>query len=198
MNMHKKYYYLFKTVVLFCIFVCCACKETEKERIARLVKEWSHKEIQFPSHSILTVLGKDTVETLDKKGKFRIVSYVDSTGCTSCKLQLPEWEMFMIETDSLVKNPPSYHFFFHPKDLKELKYILQRDRFTSPICIDLEDEFNQLNRFPHDMAFHTFLLDSLNRVIAIGNPVHNPNIKDLFYSILNGEKEDAFSPAKSE
>ena len=38
------------------------------------------------------------------------------------------------------------------------------------------------------MAFQTFLLDKDNKVMAIGNPVHNPKIKELYMKILLGEE----------
>ena len=170
--------------------VFTACKEPPEKQVIRLVSEWSGKEIRFPNRSIFTSLGKDTVDSFNEVGKYRIISYVDSVGCMSCKLQLPRWKELIRETDSLLGNKLTYHFYFHPKDLKDLKYILRRDRFNYPVCIDLQDEFNRLNRFPSDMTFQTFLLDSLNRVVAIGNPVHNAKVKELYLSLLTGKRKD--------
>ena len=91
---------------------------------------------------------------------YRIVTYVDSIGCTSCKLQLPKWKQLIAETDSLFgRDKLSYVFFFHPKDTRELAYLTRRDGFTYPVCFDREDAFNRLNRFPSEMALQTFLLD---------------------------------------
>lgn len=170
--------------------VFTACKEPPEKQVIRLVSEWSGKEIRFPNRSIFTSLGKDTVDSFNEVGKYRIISYVDSVGCMSCKLQLPRWKELIRETDSLLGNKLTYHFYFHPKDLKDLKYILRRDRFNYPVCIDLQDEFNRLNRFPSDMTFQTFLLDSLNRVVDIGNPVHNAKVKELYLSLLTGKRKD--------
>ena len=50
-----KYYFIF----LLLSFLT-GCKESEKEKIARLVKEWDGKEISFPPHSVFTIQGKDT------------------------------------------------------------------------------------------------------------------------------------------
>ena len=46
-----------------------------------------------------------------------------------------------------------------------------------------------MNRFPSDMTFQTFLLDKDNKVVAMGNPVLNPKIKDLYLGVIEGEKE---------
>lgn len=37
------------------------------------------------------------------------------------------------------------------------------------------------------MTFQTFLLNRENRVVGIGNPVHNANVKALYYRIIKGE-----------
>lgn len=36
--------------------------------------------------------------------------------------------------------------------------------------------------------FQTLLLDRNNRIVAIGNPVHNPKIKDLYLKIIQGKR----------
>ena len=191
--MEKVYFYILSLLAI----VFTACKESPEKQVIRLVSEWSGKEIRFPNRSIFTSLGKDTVDSFNEAGKYRIISYVDSAGCMSCKLQLPKWKELIRETDSLLGNKLTYHFYFHPKDLKDLKYVLRRDRFNYPVCIDLKDEFNRLNRFPSDMTFQTFLLDSLNRVVAIGNPVHNAKVKELYLSLLTGKKKDVSSMMKT-
>ncbi|HJD12060.1 MAG TPA: DUF1573 domain-containing protein [Candidatus Phocaeicola caecigallinarum] len=78
--------------------------------------------------------------------------------------------------------------FFHPKDARELTYLTRRDGFTYPACFDREDAFNRLNRFPSEMALQTFLLDKDNRLVAIGNPVHNPQVKELYLNIIGGKR----------
>ena len=68
-----------------------------------------------------------------------------------------------------------------------MRYITRRDGFTYPVCFDEGDELNRLNCFPAEMAFQTFLLDADNRVVALGNPVHNPEVKSLYLRLLRGE-----------
>ena len=80
--------------LLFFLCLLCSCKESEKEKIARLVREWDGKEISFPPHSVFTIQGKDTIDFSFADAEYKIVTYVDSVGCTSCKLQLPRWKEF--------------------------------------------------------------------------------------------------------
>ena len=67
---------------------------------------------------------------------------------------------------------------------------MRMDKFTYPVCIDTLDHFNQLNHFPSDVRFQTFLLNQDNKVVAMGNPVQNPQIKDLYLNIISGDKAD--------
>jgi hypothetical protein len=118
---------------------------------------------------------------------FKVITYVDSIGCTSCKLQLHRWKELIAEMDSLTSGTVPFLFYFHPKDMKELRYLTRRDNFTYPVCFDEDDEFNSLNRFPSEMTFQTFLLDKENKVIGMGNPVHNPKVKELYLMKITGE-----------
>lgn len=38
----------------------------------------------------------------------------------------------------------TYLFFFNPQDIRELGFLLRRDEFDYPVCIDADDEMNRL------------------------------------------------------
>ena len=170
--------------------VCVSCRESRHNQMERLVQEWNGKEIRFPSHPVFTRFVTDTVPYRIPKNDYKVVVFVDSVGCISCKLQLPKWKEFMHEVDSLCEGKVSFVFFFQSADVKELRYILRRDGFSLPVCIDTDDSFNSLNHFPSEMMFQTFLVDSENRVKVIGNPIHNLSVKDLYLKELAGIKSD--------
>lgn len=174
-----------KNLLLFIIgTLFLSCQETEKERANRLVREWDGKEVVYPNKMNFTTLGKDTNYSFNSE--YTIVTYIDSVGCSSCKLQLPKWRRLIAHLDSI--SDTSVLFFLHPKDKNDMNYILEREYFAHPVCFDEEDAFNKLNQFPSDMMFQTFLLDKDNKVIAIGNPVHNPKVKELYLKIILGDK----------
>ena len=170
--------------------VCVSCRESRHNQMERLVQEWNGKEIRFPSHPVFTRFVTDTVPYRIPKTDYKVVVFVDSVGCISCKLQLPKWKEFMHEVDSLCEGKVSFVFFFQSANVKELRYILRRDGFSLPVCIDADDSFNSLNHFPGEMMFQTFLVDSENRVKVIGNPIHNLSVKDLYLKELAGIKSD--------
>lgn len=174
-----------KYIIFFIIGVLfTSCKENEKELFSRLVREWDGKKIVYQHDMRFVTLDNDTNYLF--KNEYTIVTYVDSMGCTNCKLQLPQWKRLIAQLDSS-KNT-SVLFFLHSKDKKEMINVLKRDNFTHPVCFDEEDAFNKLNKLPTDMAFQTFLLDKDNRVVAIGNPIRNPKVKELYLKIILGDK----------
>lgn len=82
----------------------------------------------------------------------------------------------------------SFLFFFQSDDKKEIRYLLKKDNFDKPICMDQSDRLNELNHFPADGRFQTFLLDKDNKVVVIGNPIHNPNIRELYLKEITGKQ----------
>ena len=170
-----------------------SCQESREEAMLRLVNEWNGKEIKFPARSVFTIQGKDTVKLEFSNVDYKVVTYIDSVGCTSCKLQLSRWKKLVEEVDSLTNGRVPFLFYFHPKDREELRYLTRRDDFTYPVCFDERDELNRLNQFPTDMTFQTFLLDKDNKVVAMGNPVHNPKVKELYLSLITGSRSSKSS-----
>ena len=187
-----------RTIVgIICIVLFAACSESREEAVYRLVKEWTGKEIKFPERSVFTVQGKDTVDFTYPNADYKVLVYVDSVGCTSCKLQLDRWKKVIKEMTEETGQDIPFLFFFHPKDMKELRYLTRRDAFTYPVCFDENDELNALNCFPSDMTFQTFLLNKDNKVVSIGNPVHNPKVKDLYMKHITGSRSDSMDSPKT-
>ena len=187
-----------RTIVgIICIVLFAACSESREEAVYRLVKEWTGKEIKFPERSVFTVQGKDTVDFTYSNADYKVLVYVDSVGCTSCKLQLDRWKKVIKEMTEETGQDIPFLFFFHPKDMKELRYLTRRDAFTYPVCFDENDELNALNRFPSDMTFQTFLLNKDNKVVSIGNPVHNPKVKELYMKHITGSRSDSMDSPKT-
>ena len=175
-------------VWIMCLWLLASCSESREEAMLRLVNEWKGKSVIIPVRSVFTVQGKDVVDFNYRDAEYKILVYTDSVGCTSCKLQLPKWKRMIAEVDSLTGGRVPFLFYFHPKDPKELRFFLRRDNFTYPVCFEDDDYLNRLNRFPSDMTFQTLLLDKDNKVVAIGSPVLNPKIKDLYLEIITGKK----------
>lgn len=168
------------------LFLLFSCSEKKETRTARLTEEWLNKEIRFPARVTFIDYKKDTFPYAFPPAPYKAVIYVDSSGCMSCRLQLAEWKKVIRQVDSVTNGSVPFLFFLRSNDTSHIRYLLKRAGFERPVYMDTAGILNRLNRFPPDEAFHTFLVNRQNRVVLIGNPVHNPAVKDLYLSVLTG------------
>lgn len=167
--------YLLYGVLLLLLF---SCKQSRTDELKGLVEEWIGKEITLNSmYDSLINVGNHT---------HTIVSYVDSLGCISCKLQLNKWATFKNVLDSLT----NLHIVFivHPFVKKDIGHLFKSYHYFPDLCIvDSGNNFRQNLPLFQKNELQTLLLDKGNRVVAIGNPVHNPRVKELYLKIIRGE-----------
>jgi hypothetical protein len=177
------------------ITLVSSCRQDRKKVEAeQIVSEWVDKEIRFPDEYVCDFGGKDTasvkcMELVEKE--YKILLYVDSTGCTACKLRLPEWNRLIKEAGSLPANKLSFLLFFHPKNKKELQLLFKRDQFDYPVFIDENNALDSLNHFPMQPRYQCFLLGRDNKVMLIGNPVLNLKIWELYKQTIFGQTQTA-------
>lgn len=182
--MYKKILFLF---LLFITITACHKKYDRQAEAERIVTEWVGKTIQFPANMKFSVQGHDTALTDFADTPYKILIFTDSTGCTSCKLKLYEWQELMADSDSTLGDKLSFLFCFQPKNKSDLVFIFKRDRFQYPVFIDDTNQLNKLNHFPANDAYQCFLLDNSNKIISIGNPARNPKVWNLYKQIITGK-----------
>lgn len=181
-------------VILIIFLISC---NQQNQLTHQIINKWIGKEILFPKQTIFTIYGEDTVNLHIDDTNFKIISYVDSAGCMNCKLGLDKWLNFKGTLDSIAPTPIPLYFYMYPKSIIDLKLSLKEYRFNMPICIDINNDFNNLNHLPTEFAFQTFLLDKNNKVIAMGNPIHNSKIRNLYLDIIRGKKTELFNNKKT-
>ena len=132
-----------KSIIIITSFILLSsCQDNKKEQLLHLVQEWQGKEIRFPRNPVFTRFVTDTTDyRLPVTADYKVVVYVDSIGCVSCKLQLGKWKEFIAQVDSATDENVPFLFFFQSKDNNELRYILKRDNFTLPVCVDTDNHF---------------------------------------------------------
>lgn len=178
-------------VVLF----LCSCNENRRTQTVRqTVAEWTGKEIQFPEGIPCQSSGNDTA-CIDPYNPttYKVLLYIDSAGCTSCRLKLPEWRQLIAEADSLFPGQMDFLIFYQPKnsDVKELRFLLNQYHFRYPVFMDVENTLDRTNHFPSDLSLQCFLLDKDNKVVLIGNPAANPQIWELYKQQISGVKQQS-------
>ena len=101
-------------------FLFFACETNKKEQLTHLVQKWQGKEILFPRNITFTQFVTDTVNYKIPQTDYKVLIFVDSNGCTSCKLQLPKWKKLITHVDSITGGRIPFLFFFQSKNDKEI------------------------------------------------------------------------------
>ena len=177
-------------VYIACVAIllsCSACNEkkrTEKELEVEL-RQFKEKAILFPDNLQAAIYGRqEDPDTTLLHRAWKMVVYVDKSGCTGCKLRtlLPVY-MFMLENKSdkdfgvvVILNTP---------DKEETAQMLTDLRFRHTVFFDADGAIERLNpQMPKKEEFHMFLLNGENKVVLIGNPTHNEKLNRLYLSAM--------------
>lgn len=133
----------------------------------------------FPEKWASRIMGKDTLcgDMLQEKAK--ILVYVDSSGCSPCKMELAAWSLRLQEMEKENISVPLV-FIVHSHDYSALEKSLKNSFFEYPVFYDRYNMADSLNRFPKQDRYKTFLLDKENRVVLVGSPANNDKLWELY------------------
>ncbi|MCL2311572.1 MAG: DUF1573 domain-containing protein [Firmicutes bacterium] len=190
MNVMKLQLLLYLAITVLSV---SSCRDNKKRKVVEdIVNEWFGKEILFPEGIQCYMGRKDTLPEICSENfqkEFKILMYVDSAGCSDCRLRLSDWKQLIEEADSLFPEQVGVLLYFQPKSAKEMTYLLAQSRFDYPVFMDLNGTINRLNLFPQAMEHQCFLLDKDNKVLMIGNPALNHRIWELYKEQITGGKK---------
>lgn len=175
-----------KLLYLFFALVLLSCQESVSHRTRLLTQAWMGKPIYYPVDTTFQSFETDSVRhyTLKRKA-YTVVTYIDKAACAdSLTWKAEAWKDFLDELRQTCAQQATCLFFFNPADKAELEAQLRRESFNFPVCIDEDNCFYKLNRFPQEARFRTFLVDSDNRVVAIGNPAEDEAVRKRYFEII--------------
>lgn len=138
------------------------------------------KEVIYPSSQSFITLDSTL---LMKKNFYTILYCIDSTGCTSCKLHLDMWVHFMDELNTASSSPVKLVFVTNVSDERKVRMAFApHPEFT--VINTWSDTMGNLKDLPCRAPINTFLLDSENKIITIGNPLVNDKVKSNYYKLI--------------
>lgn len=181
------------TAVILCLLLLATACNNKKRQLTQLVEEWQGKEILFPNNPELKLYGRDTVCPELFSREYKILNFIDTNGCTECRLKLFDWQMLKEEIDSLNLDV-SLVFVAWVKNYKQLEGIQKLNRFNTPLLYDRTGQADSLNHFPIVPGFQTFLLDKNNRVLLIGSPLGNETLWNLYKKTIRSGKQAETKP----
>lgn len=172
-------------LIPFIVFLSCSHRKRIEHQISMMCKD----AIRIGTNEMIVFNNSDSLLTNDNtKSDLKMVVWADSSECSQCYIRhLDLWKGYVkLESD----NPNEIQFFFiletAPEKLEEMRTIIQTTQLKHSIYVDTAQCFRHLNpQIPADVMFHTFLLDSDNKVVLVGNPTRNRSIHVLFNKILN-------------
>ncbi len=179
-NYHINYLFLFLIVVS-----SFSCKEF---KLKQDIKKLKSREIKVSTDKMICQInGKDTTFNNFYNNKMKMVVYYDSLVCSPCSAK--KIRLWNNEIDSMkVLNPDfKYYFIFAPKkeDENTLFSTFMEYKFNYPVFIDVNNVFRKENpHLPDNLSLHTFLLDKNNKVVLVGNPIHNTKIKEMYNDVV--------------
>jgi hypothetical protein len=175
-------------VVLFAVGLI-ACRDKKVVEAEKIIKEWYGKTIVFPENLKCSILGMDTASDICSnlfQRDYKILLYIDSTGCSGCRLNLPELKQFIVKVDTLFHEQVGVILFFQPKNKKEMSLIFREANFVYPVFIDPKNTLAKLNHLPNKELYQCFLLDRGNKVLRIGNPLLRHGIWEMYRQSISG------------
>ena len=181
-------------VISVVVLSLICCRENKRILDAKqIVKEWTGKTVTFPDIEPFYPFGADSIpETYLQAKDYKILFYVDSAGCTQCRLRLQTWKMYIEELGDKV----NFLFYFHPKirkkkiSTKELISAVNFSHFNYPVYIDEKNELKKMNNLPDNSLYQCFLLDRNNKVLAIGNPAEKLKIWEFYKKTITGKPSE--------
>ena len=157
---------------------------SDKNGIRQIVEEWQGKHVELPE-DMTDFLTSDAIDLKD--ADFTILTYVDSAGCTLCKMKLPLWKEFLSSLDSVCDSDVRFLMVVHPSDPHELRYAIKSSDFNYPVFLDIDNKVSQINSFPDNAVLQTLLLDRNHKVKAIGSPLYTAELTKLYEGIISGQ-----------
>lgn len=170
----------------FIIMLCCAIACNSKtDDPSVVVKKWKGKKISFPSGIPCNRLGEN-IPCEQTTAKYKVLLYTDSIACVSCNLRIDEWKKLIAEAKDTSPGLLSFLFYFNPKKGEDLANLFKKENFREQVFMDKEDLLNRQNRFPGQMPYQCFLLNSNDEIVLVGNPTLNSNIRKLYTDLIHG------------
>lgn len=177
---------------LFCVVLLMSLYGCNRINDYNNIRRVAGKTITFPI-DMKFVDGYNPYYVNVDSAKATFLFWIDNTQCSTCHLSNLGFfnKVFDFCRDS-VENV-NVMILFTPSDDKredfmDVAYYREREM---PIYIDENDSFSKMNSFiPKDIRYHSFLLNSRNEIILVGDPTADIAIWDLYKKVVYSLEKD--------
>ncbi len=155
--------------------------QNEKDDYISIINQFVGNKIIIPSKYVYNI--QETTFDYDMtESDYKVITFIDESDCTTCKLKLQEWDDIINNWKSSIDTSISFLMILNTSNNVSLLPYIIANNFCHPIVFD---------KNANNSKCHTFLLDDNNIILAIGDPVLNPQIRKLFNQIINKDFESS-------
>ena len=162
------------------------CSYCDNLMIRRNIEIMRSNQVLFPE-SLCCIYGANDEHPSLQDSICKLVIYVDSLECTSCRLS------HLYEYNSLSKAATSQGKFMlaliitpSREDCSSIQKEIKHRAYPFDVYVDELGTFMQLNSFiPSSIKYHAFLVNQSNYPIMIGDPTKGNKLNELFHSIID-------------
>lgn len=177
--------HLYKLLIITSSLCICLTSCNEKAKLKRAMSDFMESEIVIPNEIECIYNRQVDKIKLDTLQQLKLIVYYDSLDCSSCRIShlmdiYPLYDMADTSNFSLLT-------IFSPRDedLAEVRRQIVIQDLPIPVYIDAYGSFSKLNEsIPSDTRFHTFLIDTNNKPVFVGNPLTNSSLEEVLRTIL--------------
>lgn len=180
----KRFIVLSVSFIILSIALAGCQNKTVEQNILKLCRN----PIYLPLDTFIYVSKCQDKETDSIRSPYTMIVYIDSASCTRCSFKfLHEWnDLLYLEKEKRV----DFLFIISTRDTLSFKTDIRRSALKHGVYIDTSNVFLQENpQIPISNLYHTFMIDSVNMVNLVGNPIRSEKIRNLFHKIIKTEKE---------
>lgn len=164
------------------IILLLSCTEHHRKK---QIEQLFSTEIILPDTSSLF---NKALDSINLNIPAKMVVYFDAETCASCALsRIWEWDEVSHITQASGKYQTLFIFTPKQKDLSTVKRVFQGMHMENKLVYidDRQDFITNNPTIPEDAMFHTFLLDRKNKIVLVGNPVHNEKLWELYKNTID-------------
>lgn len=172
-------------IILVAVLSGCVSRH---DNIKDIVREFSGAKILIPDTTFILLGNYTDLQVI--RTPYKIVRFIGSNECTTCALNLPRWEKYMNEVNSIGDIQVSNITIIESDNIRDINDYVFISEYKHPIIIDSTGYIQMINKIPDNSEVRTFLLDSVDNVLAIGDPVKNHNIKKLYKAIISKDIQE--------
>lgn len=193
----KKYMLAIICIALLCPILYWAFRPRNKfeENVKDVVARYVGTVINLPD-SVDVLIEKSSLRIATPECSYKLLTVVDAAGCSSCKMQLREWEELLSRLQAGLKEPEELELIYvlDGEVTPDILATVRDNHFRRPIVLDTYRTISKQNDLPNIAEFKTFLLDESNKVLALGNPILFEEIGNLYASLMQSNIDHVGEP----